>query len=96
MNMAKYKTYDEFNRMHWQIGFDTNLKTKGIIIHDFVEMFDKGEIQLNDIDILEEMKVFKVEDSGKMGAMRGYHDDLIMACALALAGLKRGKYYKWK
>lgn len=96
MNMAKYKTYDEFNRMHWQIGFDTNLKTKGIIIHDFVEMFDKGEIQLNDIDILEEMKVFKVEDSGKMGAMRGYHDDLIMACALALAGLKSGKYYKWK
>jgi hypothetical protein len=28
MNMHKYKSYDEFNRERWQVGFDTNNKTK--------------------------------------------------------------------
>jgi hypothetical protein len=46
-------------------------------------------------EILEEMKVFEVKDNGSMGAMSGFHDDLVMALALALSGLKSGKYYKW-
>lgn len=95
MNMAKYKSYDEFMKVKWTIGFDTNAKTKGIIINDLVEMFEKGQILLHSAEILEEMKVFEVKDNGSMGAMNGYHDDLVMAFALALSGLKSGKYYKW-
>jgi hypothetical protein len=30
-----------------------------------------------------------------MGAMGGYHDDLVMGTALAIVGVKSGKYYKW-
>lgn len=95
MNMAKYKSYDQFNRIQWNIGFDTNGKTKSLIINDLRESFDKGHLLLNSSDILEEMKVFEVKDNGSMGAMSGYHDDLVMALALALNGLKDGKYYKW-
>lgn len=95
MNMAKYKTYDEFNKAKWQIGFDTNSKTKGIIINDLREMFEKGQLLINSADIVEEMKVFTIKDNGSMGAMNGYHDDLIIAIALALTGLKSGKHYKW-
>ena len=50
---------------------------------------------LNSEEILEEMKVYEVKPSGSMGAMNGYHDDLVMALALALQGVKSGKYYKW-
>lgn len=95
MNMSKYKTYDEFNRAKWQIGFDTNAKTKGLIINDLREMFDKGQMLINSIDTLEEMKVFTIKENGSMGAMNGYHDDLVIATALALSGVKEGKYYKW-
>lgn len=95
MNMAKYKSYDEFNKAKWQIGFDTNSKTKGIIINDLREMFDKGNILINSADTVEEMKVFIIKDNGSMSAMSGYHDDLVIATALALSGLKSGKWYKW-
>lgn len=95
MNMSKYKSYDQFNRIQWNIGFDTNNKTKSLIINDLRESFEKGQLLLHSADILEEMKVFEVKDNGSMGAMSGYHDDLVMALALALNGLKDGKYYKW-
>lgn len=95
MNMCKYETYDQFNNTIVNIGFDTNLKTKSIAINDLREMFDKGLLKLHSSDILEEMKVFEVRDNGSMGAMSGYHDDLVMATALAIQGVKDGIYYKW-
>ena len=95
MNMAKYKTYDEFNRIKWQVGFDTNTKTKGLIINDLREVFEKGLILINSIETVEEMKVFEIKNNGSMGAMSGYHDDLVMATALAIVGVKSGTYYKW-
>lgn len=95
MNMAKYKSYDQFNRVQWQIGFDTNSKTKGLIINDLREMFEKGLILINSADTVEEMKVFEIKENGSMGAMSGYHDDLVMATALAIVGVKSAKYYKW-
>ena len=42
MNMTKFKTYDEFKRTIWQVGFDTNNKTKSIAVNDMREWFDKG------------------------------------------------------
>lgn len=94
-NMCKYKSYDQFNRAILNVGFDTNVKTKSIAINDLREMFDKGLLKLHSAEILEEMKVFEVRDNGSMGAMSGYHDDLVMALALAIAGVKSGIYYKW-
>lgn len=94
-NMAKYKSYDQFNRVVWNVGFDTNLKTKSLVINDFRETFDKGQLLLHSSDTLEEMKVFEVNDNGSMGAMQGYHDDLVMGTALAIQGVKSGTYYKW-
>ncbi|MBW6410969.1 phage terminase large subunit family protein [Clostridium weizhouense] len=96
VNMAKYKAFDEFNRVKWRVGFDTNSKTKGLIINDLVECFDKGQICINSIDILEEMKVFEIKDNNSMGAMNGYHDDGVMSLALALSGVKSRIYYKWR
>ncbi|UZW14345.1 terminase [Clostridium pasteurianum] len=95
MNMSKYKTYDNFNKPKWTIGFDTNAKSKGLIINSFVEMFETGQLAINSKRLLNEMKVFEINDSGSMGAISGSHDDSVMATALALASLKEGKFYKW-
>jgi len=92
MNMLKYKTYDELNRLVWQVGFDTNAKTKSIIVNDFREYFERGMIKINSLELIDEMKVF-VSDGNKMGAITGCHDDLVMATCLAIACIKDTFYY---
>ncbi len=93
MNMTKYKTYDEFNRAIWKVGFDTNNKTKSIIVNDAREWFEKGLIQVKSRELLEEMKVFIANDNGSMGAIIGSHDDLVMALCLSIVGMKNGLWY---
>lgn len=93
MNMTKYKTYDEFNRAIWRVGFDTNNKTKSIIVNDAREWFEKGLVQIKSRDILEKMKVYVSNDKGGMGAISGQHDDLVMGLCLAIVGMKNGVWY---
>ena len=93
MNMTKYQTYDEFNRSIWRVGFDTNNKTKSMIVNDAREWFEKGLIKVNSRELLNEMKVFVANDKGGMGAISGQHDDLVMGLCLAIVGLKSGIWY---
>ena len=93
MNMTKYKTYDEFKRTVWQVGFDTNAKSKSIAVNDMREWFDKGMIDIQSNDLLEEMKVFVAEENGSFNAVSGEHDDLISACWLAISGRKLNYWY---
>lgn len=93
MNMTKYKSYDEFKRTIWNVGFDTNAKTKSIAVNDAREWFDKGMVDINSKELLEEMKVFVAEDNGSMNAVSGSHDDLISAFWLCIAGIKSNIWY---
>lgn len=93
MNMTKYVTYDERNKAIWNVGFDTNNKTKSIIINDMREWFEKGYILIKSQELLDEMKVFISNDNGSMGAISGSHDDLVMATALCIVGLKNSQLW---
>ena len=93
MNMYKYKSYDEFKRTIWQVGFDTNAKSKSLAVNDMREWFDKGLIDIQSNELLEEMKTFVAEDNGAFNAIVGCHDDRISACWLAIEGAKNGFWY---
>ena len=93
MNMYKYKSYDEFKRTIWQVGFDTNVKSKSLAVNDMREWFDKGLIDIQSNELLEEMKTFVAEDNGAFNAITGCHDDRISACWLAIEGAKNGFWY---
>lgn len=93
MNMTKYKTFDEFNRSIFKVGFDTNNKTKSIVVNDAREWFEKGFIQIKSKELLDELKVFISNDKGGMGAICGQHDDLVMGLCLCVAGMKTGLWY---
>ena len=93
MNMYKCKTYDEFKREIWKVGFDTNNKTKSIAVNDMREWFDKGLIDINSNDLLEEMKTFVAEDNGSFNAVVGSHDDLVSSCWLCIQGMKSSFWY---
>lgn len=93
MNMVKYKTYDEYNRVVWKVGFDTNNKTKSIAVNDAREWFDKGMVRIMSNNLLEEMKTFVAEENGAFNAVAGSHDDLVSAFWLCIQGMKGGLWY---
>ena len=91
-NMYKYKEYDARGLAKKKVGFVTNPKTKPLMINDFVELFELKQIVINSKDLLSEMKMFQFKD-GKMSAIVGYHDDLVMSFAMAIVGMKSAINY---
>ena len=64
-------------------GFETNKKTRPIIIAGLVEEYRDNIEQVNDRDTLKEALTFIKNENGRPEAQEGYHDDLTMANAIA-------------
>lgn len=94
LNMYKMKTFDDRGKKKYQVGWITTSVSKPRLIQDYKEQFEKSLILINDSNTLEEMKIF-IEADGKMRNQRGddLHDDLVIASALGVQGLKCGKWY---
>lgn len=74
-----------------KLGFRTGPDTKPYIINNLRTAVSDGTLKMKDRDIISEMMQYVVDENGKMGAELGsdgegekYHDDLVMALALAL------------
>ncbi len=64
-------------------GFETTSKTKPIIIGELVEFMRSNSWAEVDIPTLKEMTTFVKKDNGKLEAIDGCHDDLVVALAIA-------------
>ena len=64
-------------------GFETTSKTKPIIIGELVEIMREDPSVETDPSTLTEMTTFVRKKNGKMEAIDGCHDDLVMATAIA-------------
>lgn len=64
-------------------GFETNKKTRPIIIAGLVEEYRENINFVNDKETLREGLTFIRNEKGRAEAQIGYHDDLIMAKAIA-------------
>ncbi len=93
INLYKYKSYDAKGKMRKKPGFETSLKSRPIIINRFVELFEKGEVCINSKGLLNEMKSFQMDSSGKVQAVAGAKDDRVLAFCMALEGIASGLYY---
>ena len=93
IRLYKYKEYDAKGKARKKPGFQTSSKSRPIIINRFVEMFETGQILLNSKKLLDEMKAFQLDDTGKQQAVKGAKDDRVMAFAMALEGLVNGIWY---
>lgn len=92
INLYKYKAYDQkTGKGRRQVGFNTDAKSKPLMIADMQEIFETGQCLVNSLDLLQEMKLFQLVGD-KMQAVSG-HDDTVMAFAMALQGLKSNQYY---
>ena len=88
------KSFDERGKKKYMVGWITTAVSKPRLVQDFKEQFEKNLILINDNSTLDEMKIY-VESDGKTSNKRGddFHDDLVIASALAVQGLKCGKWY---
>lgn len=95
INVLKIKKFDKIKGIKtYEYGWYTDNVSKDKLIMDYKEAFEEGIILVNDRDTLDEMRIY-VEEDGKMGNIKGKdnHDDLVIASALAVQGLKAGKWY---
>ena len=66
-----------------QFGFNTNRKTKPLILAGLVDLVRDFPDIFNDNRTLREMLTFVKKDGGKQEAEQGYHDDKVMSIAIA-------------
>lgn len=94
LQVLKTKTWDNATgKKKWEFGWTTSRVNKVKMINDLKEVFELGLILINDKETLDEMKTF-VEIDGKLeNEKRQYHDDLVIALALAVQCMKSGRWY---
>ena len=65
-------------------GWDTNAKTKPLMIQELAAFLRANHILLNDTTTIDELITYVYDRDGKTGAMGGCYDDTVMALAIAL------------
>lgn len=71
------------------LGFNTNRKTKPVIIEQLDSKYEKGNCQVTE-ELKEQIDYYYNDDRGGMNAISPYHDDLIIADALCEQGIRHG------
>jgi len=76
-----------------EYGWRTMGANREVMIDDFIELFENGNLVINSSKTIQEMKTFVRKESGKREHDEGYHDDSLFASFLAIQGIK---YYRDK
>lgn len=83
-NLYTRERVDKITNKPEQIyGFETTSKTRPVIIAELIQLMREDPTIEVHIQTLKEMTTFIRKDNGKQEAQDGYHDDLIMALAIA-------------
>ena len=82
-NLYVRETVDNITKqLQKKYGFVTSVKTRPLIINNLVAIARESIENINDIDTLNEMLYFIVNERGRQEAMQGKHDDLVMSLAI--------------
>lgn len=95
LNLYKQKMFDERGKKKMQLGFMTTSATKSILISDFKEAFERGFINIECRETLQQMQIYQENANGSMGNKRGENnfDDLVISAALSVQASKANKWY---
>jgi len=92
--MYSEKTVDKItNKRTKKFWFQTNAKTKPLIIDRLAKLFRERTISLNDERLIKEFQTYFYDEQWRSNAVSPNHDDLIMSLALALHS--KYTYYAW-
>ena len=71
-----------------RFGWNTTARTKELMLTQLREEIRSGAVALRDKRLIEECKTFVTDEDGKVHADTGYHDDFIVAMAIAGVGIQ--------
>ena len=75
------KVNDTFTR---KVGWSTNSKTKPLMIDKLAEYIREHFLVIKDMDIVDELYTYVIDDKGRTNAQAGKHDDCVMSLGIAL------------
>lgn len=91
-NLFYTKTYDKMNdEITKKVGWSTNRRTKPLAIDKLAEYIREKFLGLWDVDIVEELYTYVIEENGSTNAQEGKHDDCVMALAICLQAFLEGR-----
>lgn len=91
-NVFYTKTYDKLNdTITKKLGWQTNRRTKPIAIDRLAEYIREKYLGLWDMDIVEELYSYIIEEKGTTNAQEGKHDDCVMSLAITLQAALEGR-----
>jgi hypothetical protein len=74
-----------------KIGWNTNTKTRDVMIDDFLIAFEEGSLTIHSAVTVDEMRTFVRKDNGKREHADGKHDDALFGAFIALQIRKYGQ-----
>lgn len=81
---------DQVKRFGWL----TTRKTKPLIIDNLAAMLRNRESGIADIELVDELREYAVDEKGSYGAVEGAHDDRVMSYAIAQEMVRRMPKYR--
>ena len=85
-----HRDYDRRSNVKAKIGWQTNAKTRPILLDNLKEAVHEGFMEVNHKDFLSECFTFMDDGSGKYQARSGCHDDTVLAWGIAWQARKKG------
>jgi len=84
-NVYVQRTYNKVeNKVVEKFGWDTTAISRPLMLSQMQQEIREGNLRLNYEELIKECLTFiKNPDTGKAEAEQGFHDDLVMACAIA-------------
>jgi len=67
-----------------KIGWETNSHTRDLMLDEMQELIEDGTVKVNSVILKGELITFITNEDGKREAKSGFHDDTIMASAIAI------------
>jgi hypothetical protein len=83
--LYKHKEWDQKGRGKSRMGWITSSKSKPVMIAELEAAIRQGHLKVTDQATLDELRVYEYKDSASQhsGAPDGYHDDRVIALAIA-------------
>lgn len=78
------KVDEKTNKRTKKIGWNTNSKTRDLMIDDFVILFDEGSLTIRSSITISEMRTFVRKENGKREHADGKHDDALFGGFIAM------------
>jgi hypothetical protein len=84
LELKEHINYDNLY-MHTdeKLGWKTDSITRPVMLNTFISAVDEGELEIHDKEILSECMTL-INNSGKIQASEGKHDDCIVASSIGL------------